>query len=122
MLANDADRNALAAQRESVGCRFQTQGYSHLALTAHSGQLPFKLLVIIAIESHPGTKRPRHLLRVEPVALGAVDTKSLQLTVGINIAQSVAIGKRSRSCHIERVATQLLDGSHKLAHRLGSVR
>ena len=39
----------------------------------------------------------------------------------IDEAQSVAIGKGCRTCHVERVTTQLLDGTHKFTHRLGSV-
>ena len=61
-------------------------------------------------------------MRKEAVALSTIDTEPFQLVVGIDEAETVAIGKRRGASHIERVAANLLDGAHKLAHRLGGIR
>ena len=42
--------------------------------------------------------------------------------VGIDKTQTVAISKRSSTCHIERIVAQLLDRTNKFSHSLGCVR
>ena len=64
----------------------------------------------------------RHLLGIKTVTLCTIDTEPLQLTVLIDKAQTVTIGKGCRPCHIERVTSHLLDRAHILPHRLRSIR
>ena len=92
--------------------------FSHAAGTTEQA---FELLVVVAIERHARTEIRRHLLRKEAVAFGAIDAEALQLVVGIEEAESVAVGKRRRACDIERVAAQFLDASDVLAQCLGRV-
>ena len=61
-------------------------------------------------------------MREETVALSTIYTEPFQLVVGIDEAETVAIGKRSGASHIERVAANLLDGAYKFAHSLGCIR
>ena len=60
-------------------------------------------------------------MRIKTVALGTVHTEALQFTLLVDETQSVAIGERRRTSHIERVTPYLLDIAHMLAHRLGRI-
>ena len=56
------------------------------------------------------------------VALGTVYAEAHQLLLPLStrdVAKSVAVGKRSRTCHHDVVAPYLLDEAHLLAHALG---
>ena len=55
------------------------------------------------------------------VALGTVNTKALKLAVGIDEAQTVAIGKRRHSAYGETLALHFLHLSHILAESLRCV-
>ena len=94
----------------------------YLAHTALTRQQALELHIVVAIEGHAWTQVARHLLWEEAVALGTIDAETLKVVLLINEAQSVAIGKGSRTSHVERVATHLLDSAHKLAHRLRRIR
>ena len=93
----------------------------YLSHAAGTTEQAFELLVVITIERHARTEIRRHLLRKEAVAFSAIDAEALQVVVGIEEAESVAVGKRRRACDIERVAAQFLDTSDILAQCLGRV-
>ena len=110
-----------ARQPEAVSRRLKAQSQRNLALGTGTRQQTLELLVVVAVESHARPETGRHLLRKEPVAHGTIDAETLQLALVIDEAQPVAIGKRRRARHIERVAAQLLDLAHILAHGLRRV-
>ena len=62
-----------------------------------------------------------HALRIEPVTLDPIHPEAHQLTVSIDKAEAVAIGKARHTGHIERMVTQFLDRAYKLAHGLGGI-
>ena len=91
-------------QPEAVSRRLKAQSQRNLALGTGTRQQTLELLVVVAVESHTRPETGRHLLRKEPVAHGTIDAETLQLALVIDEAQPVAIGKRRRARHIERVA------------------
>ena len=62
------------------------------------------------------------MLGEESITLYPIHAETLQLTVGIEETEAVAVNEAGRSCYGERVAPQFLDRTHKLAHRLRSVK
>ena len=82
---------------------------------------PLESLVVVAVEGHAGAQPTGHLVRKEAVTLNPIDAKALQLSVIVDEAQPVAIGKGGGAGNVERVAPQLLDRANELAHGLGRV-
>jgi hypothetical protein len=84
VLTGDANLHVICRQRETIVRHTQTHHQGYLPLTALTGELPFKLLIVIPIECHPCMEVARHLMRIETVTLCPIDTKTLQLTFLIN--------------------------------------
>ena len=55
----------------------------------------------IAVERHARTQLRRHFLRIDAVALGTIDPESAECPIAVEEAETVAVGKRSHSRHIE---------------------
>ena len=90
----------------------------NLALCTGFGEDAFLFLIAVAIEWHTRTKFPRHAVRPDAITLHTIGSETLQLTIGIDKTQSVAIGKVGDACHIERVATQFFHRSNIFAYGL----
>ena len=100
-----------------------TQGDTNRNPTSSTGfgEDPFKLLIVITIESHPRTQVLRHLKGIDTITLHTVGTQSLELPFLVQETESVAIGKTRHTCYIKRVPTNLLHRSHKRSHCLRAV-
>ena len=99
----------------------QRQTDRHLALSTGLGQQALHLLVIIAIEPYPGLQRTGHPIGIDAIAHHPIGTETLQLSLRIDKAQAVAIGKTGHTRHIEGVATQFLHHADKLTDGLRGV-
>ena len=115
------ETGTVGREAEAVGSRPQRQRDGNLALGTGAAEQPVELLVVVAIETKARTQTVGHTLREQAIPLYPIHAEALQLAVGIEEAQAVAVGEAGRPRYRESVAPQFLDRPHELTHRLRCV-